>query len=66
LLGDYDDNGISDGTVGSEDYTIWADTLNSTLDLRADGDDNGTVEANDWNVWNNNFGNTFTRVGVMT
>jgi predicted outer membrane repeat protein len=66
LLGDYDDNGISDGAVGSEDYTIWQDTLGSTLDLRADGDDNGTVQQADWQVWNDHFNHTFTRVGVMT
>ncbi len=64
LLGDYDDDGLSNGAVGSEDYTIWRDTLGSTTDLRADGDDNGTVQQADWNVWINHWGNTLTRVGV--
>lgn len=52
LLGDY--NG--DLKVDAADYTIWRDTLNSTSDLRADGDNSGTVDQNDYDLWKANFG----------
>ncbi len=52
--GDY--NG--DGIVDAADYTVWRDTLGSTSDLRADGDDSGTVDAGDYTVWTSHFGST--------
>jgi hypothetical protein len=52
LAGDYN----ADGVVNAGDYTIWRDTLNSTTDLRADGDDSGTVDSGDYTIWKNNFG----------
>ena len=64
LLGDYNGDGIANGSVGSEDYTIWRDTLGSTSDLRADGDDNGVIQEADWIIWKSHFGNTLTRYGV--
>ncbi len=67
LIGDYNGDGITsqdDGSVTSADYTVWADTLGSTTDLRADGDDNGIVQQADWDIWMNHFGNTLTRFGV--
>jgi predicted outer membrane repeat protein len=68
LIGDYNGDGIANGSdnggVGSEDYTIWADTLGSTTDLRADGDDNGIVAQADWTVWASHYGNTLTHFGV--
>ncbi|MEX2171184.1 MAG: hypothetical protein WD851_17825, partial [Pirellulales bacterium] len=55
LVGDY--NG--DGVVGAADYTIWRDTLGSTTDLRANGDDsNSVIDAADYGVWTANFGET--------
>jgi hypothetical protein len=68
LIGDYNGdgiaNGLDNGGVGSEDYTIWQDTLGSTTDLRADGNDNGVIDGGDYTEWVNHFGNTFTRIGV--
>jgi hypothetical protein len=52
LPGDY--NG--DDIVDAADYTLWRDTLNSTNDLRADGDASGTVDAGDYGVWKSHFG----------
>ena len=56
--GDY--NG--DGVVDAADYTVWRDTLGSTTDLRANGDDTGTsagvVDEADYAVWRAHFGET--------
>lgn len=52
IPGDY--NG--DNKVDAADYTIWRDTLNSSTDLRADGDHNGAVDASDYGVWKMHFG----------
>jgi hypothetical protein len=52
LPGDY--NG--DDAVDAADYTIWRNTLNSTTDLRADGDASGTVDSGDFGIWKMNFG----------
>jgi hypothetical protein len=52
LVGDY--NG--DGVVDAADYTVWRNTLNSTTDLRADGDQSGAVDSNDYAVWKNHYG----------
>ncbi|MEX2172656.1 MAG: right-handed parallel beta-helix repeat-containing protein [Pirellulales bacterium] len=55
LVGDY--NG--DGAVNAADYTIWRDTLGSTTDLRANGNDsNSVIDAADYGVWTANFGET--------
>lgn len=59
LVGDYN----SDGRVDAADYTVWRDTLNSTTDLRADGNENGIVDGpiagvgNDYDLWVENYGN---------
>ena len=54
--GDY--NG--DGVVDAADYTVWRDTLGSTTDLRANGDDTGAsagvIDEADYAVWRANFG----------
>ena len=52
LPGDYND----DNLVDLADYTVWRDTLDSTTDLRADGDHSGTVDKPDYTVWKQNFG----------
>ena len=55
--GDYNGNGI----VDAADYTVWRDTLGSTTDLRANGDNTGAsagkIDAADYAVWKANFGN---------
>jgi hypothetical protein len=57
VAGDYNGNGI----VDAADYTIWRDTLGSTTDLRANGDNTGAsadkIDQADFNVWKSNFGN---------
>src|SRR5262249_28303516 len=54
--GDY--NG--DTRIDAADYTIWRDTLGSTTDLRANGDNTGTssgkIDIADYNIWKTNFG----------
>jgi hypothetical protein len=55
--GDYNGN----CTVDAADYTVWRDTLGSTTDLRANGDNTtvgsvGKIDAADYTVWKNNFG----------
>jgi hypothetical protein len=53
LIGDY--NG--DGKVSAADYTVWRDTLGSTTDLRANGDDsNSVIDEDDYQVWLDNYG----------
>lgn len=56
IPGDYNGNGI----VDAADYTVWRDTLGSTDDLRANGDDiggsAGVVDQADYLVWKTNFG----------
>lgn len=51
VAGDYN----SDGVVDAADYTVWRDTLNSTTDLRADGDESGTIDSADYQLWKDNF-----------
>ena len=51
--GDY--NG--DGIVDARDYTVWRDSLGSTGNLAADGDNSGTVDQADYDLWRLNFGN---------
>jgi hypothetical protein len=54
--GDYNQNGVADAA----DYTVWRDTLGSTTDLRANGDDRGPsmnrIDQADYLVWKNKFG----------
>jgi uncharacterized protein len=54
--GDYNQNGI----VDAADYTVWRDTLGSTTDLRANGDNAaasaGKVDQADYVIWKSNFG----------
>jgi rhamnogalacturonan endolyase len=52
LPGDYN----NDRVVDAADYSVWRDTLGSTIDLRADGDQNGTVGPEDYALWKQNFG----------
>jgi hypothetical protein len=57
LTGDYNGNGI----VDAADYTVWRDTLGSTTDLRANGDNSGAsagkIDQADYAIWKINFGN---------
>ncbi|MEQ8848032.1 hypothetical protein [Botrimarina sp.] len=56
LDGDY----TLDGRVDAADYTVWRDTLGSTTDLRANGDNSGpsagAVDSADYGVWRSNYG----------
>jgi hypothetical protein len=56
--GDY--NG--DGVVDAADYTVWRDTLGSTSDLRANGDNMGgsvgVIDQADYEFWRTHFGET--------
>lgn len=54
LAGDYN----SDGLVDAADYTVWRDTLNSTIPLAADGNGDGAVNVADYGVWAISFGNS--------
>lgn len=58
LDGDYN----LDGTVDAADYTVWRDTLGSTTDLQANGDDSGAsagvIDQADYVVWQANYGAT--------
>lgn len=64
LAGDYN----LDGTVDAADYTVWRDTLGSTTDLRANGDNTGAsmnvIDTADYAIWGANFGNTSTAAAV--
>lgn len=55
--GDYNHNGV----VDAADYTIWRDTLGSTTDLRANGDNAGAsagkIDQADYDFWKSHFGN---------
>jgi hypothetical protein len=56
LTGDYNSNGI----VDAADYTVWRDTLGSTTDLRANGDNTGAsagkIDTADYLAWKSNLG----------
>jgi hypothetical protein len=52
LQGDYN----NDNRVDAADYTVWRNTLGSTILLAADGDANGTVDAGDYGVWRATYG----------
>ena len=55
--GDYNLDGVSDAA----DYTVWRDTLGSTTDLRANGDNAGAsagkIDQADYTFWRTHFGN---------
>jgi len=53
--GDYSGNGV----VDAADYTMWQDTLGTTVVLAgavADGDANGTIDDGDYTFWKDRFG----------
>lgn len=60
LAGDY--NG--DGSVDAADYVVWRNSLGSTIDLAANGDDTGSshgrIDGADYLVWKANYGRTGT------
>lgn len=60
LPGDY--NG--DGMVDAADYTVWRNSLGSTTDLAANGDDTGpsagVIDQADYLVWKSHFGSTLS------
>lgn len=64
ITGDYN----LDGIVNAADYTVWRDTLGSTTDLRANGDNTGAsagvVDIADFNAWKANFGKKATGLGA--
>jgi uncharacterized protein YkwD len=66
LAGDYNGNGI----VDAADYTAWRDTLGSTTDLRANGDNTGTsvgkIDQADYAIWKSNFGAHFGNGAAAT
>ncbi len=55
VAGDYN----FDGRVDAADYTLWRDTLGSTIALDADGDRSGIIDAEDYAIWRANFGGQF-------
>jgi hypothetical protein len=56
--GDYNRNRV----VDAADYTIWRNTLGSTTDLRANGNNSGAsagkIDQADYTFWKSNFGDT--------
>ena len=56
VAGDYNGN----GSVDAADYVVWRNTLGSTTELSANGDDTGAsmgiIDAADYAVWRSNFG----------
>jgi hypothetical protein len=56
VAGDYNGNGI----VDAADYTVWRNTLGSTTDLTANGDDTGEsmgkIDQADYVFWKSRFG----------
>ena len=63
LAGDYNGN----GSVGSEDYTLWQDQRGDfvTPFSGTDGNGNGIVDTADYQVWKNNFGATSDTARVL-
>jgi hypothetical protein len=55
IPGDYDRN----GSVDASDYALWRNSLNSTVNLAADGNKNGIIDQGDHMVWRRNFGRSF-------
>jgi hypothetical protein len=64
LLGDYNNN----SSVDAGDYTVWRDTLSSTIDLRANGDNTGAsasvIDLADYTFWKNHFGQSGSGSGA--
>jgi hypothetical protein len=58
----WDYNG--DGKVSAADYTVWRDTLGSTTDLRADGNNGKLVEEDDYLFWIGRYGLTVGSFGA--
>jgi hypothetical protein len=54
ILADFSRNGATD----IADYNLWASTLGSTTDLRADCNEDGIVDEEDYEVWFDTFGST--------
>lgn len=52
-------DGPETAIVDAADYTIWRNTLDSTTDLRADGNGNNMIDQGDYQVWKANFGAQF-------
>ncbi|QDU57281.1 S8 family serine peptidase [Aeoliella mucimassa] len=52
LAGDYS----GDNRVTMDDYTVWKQSVGSTVDLRADGNGDGTVNLADYTIWRDNLG----------
>ncbi|QDU54902.1 hypothetical protein [Aeoliella mucimassa] len=65
LPGDY--NG--DGLVDLGDYTVWRDSLGSTTDLAANGDNTGTsqgiIDVADYEIWKVNFGTSLNPIAAV-
>ncbi len=51
LPGDY----TADGVVDAADYTVWRDTLGSSVLLTADGSGNGVIDSADYDLWASAF-----------
>ncbi|QDT70331.1 hypothetical protein MalM25_32780 [Planctomycetes bacterium MalM25] len=45
-----------DGRVDAADYTVWRDSLGSTSNLAADGDNSGEVDQADYDLWAAHYG----------
>jgi hypothetical protein len=64
LPGDYN----HDGVVDAADYTVWRDTVGSTTDLRANGDDTGAsagiIDQADFVFWKGHFGQSGSGAGA--
>src|SRR5690606_8428692 len=65
LPGDY--NG--DRVVDAADYTVWRNTLGSTTELAANGDDTGpsqgVIDQADYLVWKTHFGSTLSAAQLI-
>ncbi len=64
-IGDYN----RDGMVGVADYIVWRDTMGSTTNLVANGDNTGAsfgkIDAADYTAWRKNFGNSAAGSGAV-
>jgi len=53
-----------DGMVTDADFTIWADTYESTTDLRADWNGDGLITDADFTIWADNYGTGVPGIAV--